>query len=187
MPDHTMMQDHPHPLGVNMVVNFFAATVFTVLMCAFWWVIGSNELSAAVQRKAQVLYTARKNLEQEPLLWNLALFMDLRVEELEKQMVVPAQQKEKYRQHQNWRLMLQWMSPIIALYLGLFLAAVVYNQTRTHLAKDPHSLSFGHWCGMGLVFLSYIPEILLFLFVIEWYIPIGDWEIGQRISGLRPE
>jgi hypothetical protein len=174
---------HTHPLGVNMVVNFFAATVFTLLMCAFWWVVGSREISAAVQRKADILYTARKKLDDEPLLRDLATMMDVRVNELHKQLEVSAKQNEAYRQFQNKQLMLMWMSPIITLYLGLFLAAVAYNQTRTYIANDPRSLSFGHWCALVLVFFSYIPEILFFLFVIEWKVPIGDYEMGLRMCG----
>jgi hypothetical protein len=59
------------------------------------------------------------------------------------------------------------MAPLVATYAGLLLGAVVYNQTRTHYADDPRHLSFGHWGGMALVFVSYIPEIIFFLFVIE--------------------
>ena len=31
---------------------------------------------------------------------------------------------------------------------------------------------------MGLVFVSYVPEILFFLYVIEWMVPIGDYEVA---------
>lgn len=177
--------DHPHPLGLNMVVNFFAATVFSTLMCAFWWFIASQEMSQAVQRKAEMLYTTRAKLEEEPLLRDLATLLDVRVQQAEQALGDVVKDQEPYRQYQNGRLLFMWMAPLIATYAGLLCAAVVYNQTRTHCAGDERHLTFGHWGGLVLVFFSYIPEILFFLYVIERIVPIGDFEIAQRAGGYR--
>ena len=65
-----------HPsFAVNMVVNVMAILVFVVLMAAhcphgrgagpvlFWWVIGSNEMLNAVQRKGKMLSDVRRALD----------------------------------------------------------------------------------------------------------------------------
>ena len=176
-----------HPLGVNMVVNFFAATVFAALMCVFWWFVASQEMTHAVRRKANLLFVTREAIDQEPLLRDAGLLLDARMHALERGIQDRnVRAKEAYRVAQNRRLMLMWMAPLLAVYAGLLLATIVYNHTRTHCANDPRALTFGHWGGMILVFFSYIPEILFFLFVIEWMVPIGDYDIMQRVLGLRP-
>jgi hypothetical protein len=178
--------DHPHPMGVNMVVNFFAAVVFAVLMCVFWWFAASQEMVHAVGRKAKVLYTTRRKLEEEPLLRDLATVLDAKMYQAEKEIGAAAPDAEAYRMAQNRHLLFMWMGPMIAVYGGLLLGAIVYNQTRTHYAESPnHHLTFGHWAGLLLVFFSYIPEIMFFLFVIEWMVPMGDYEITERLCGFK--
>jgi hypothetical protein len=160
-------QHEKEHLSVNMVVNFFAVTVFATLMCVFWWFIASQEMIHAVKRKAKVLYTTRETLDEEPLLRDLATLLDTKMHQTQKEMSGFVDDSEAYRNAQNQKLMFMWMGPLISVYGGLLLAAVTYNVTRTHFANDPRHLSFGHWGGMIMVFFSYIPEILFFLFVIE--------------------
>ena len=152
----------------------------------FWWYIASQELTHAVHRKAQLLYTARERLAEEPLLQDAATLLDVQVHQLEqKARESNVRASEAYRVFQNRRLMIMWMLPVIAVYAGCLAGTVVYNQTRTRCADDPHHLSFGHWGGLCMVFFSYVPEILFFLFVIEWLVPVGDYEVIQRALNLR--
>ena len=91
-----------------------------------------------------------------------------------------------YRKHQNRNVTMMWMLPVVAAYAGLLLAAITFNLVRTHYVGDHHrNLTFGHWAGILFVFFGYIPEILFLLFVIEWNVPIGDYEMMQRTSGFR--
>jgi hypothetical protein len=173
------------PLTVNMVVNFFAAAVFATFMCGFWWFVASQEVVSAVKRKAEVLYSTRQQLDHEPLLSDLAVLLDGKMNQLQKENAAAVGPSEAYRMVQNRKLLWMWMGPLIAVYVGLMLAFIVFNQTRTHYADDPRHFTFGHGGGLVLVFFSYIPEILFFLYVVELLVPMGDYEIMQRVLGFE--
>ena len=179
-----LQKDRHHPTSVGMVVNFFAATVFVILMVAFWWVIASEEMSNAVQRKAKVLVTAHEHLEQEPLLRDLSDLLNGHMQRM-KSGTKHTELSKSYRKYQNRNVTMMWMLPVVSAYAGLLVAAITFNLVRTHYVGDHRSLSFGHWAGILFVFFGYIPEILFLLFVIEWNVPIGDYEMLQRTSGFR--
>lgn len=168
-----------------MVVNFFAAAVFSLMMCAFWWFIASHELVHAVKRKADMLYDTREKLMEDPVLRDLAIVLDTQINQAHMKVKQNVKHDEAYRTFQNRTLLFMRMGPIVSIYIGLLLATVMYNQTRTHYADDPHHLAFGHWWGLVLVLVSYVPEILFFLYVIEWLVPIGDYEVALRACGFR--
>ena len=179
-----LQKDRHHPTSVGLVVNVFAATVFAILMVAFWWVIASEEMSNAVQRKAKVLVTAHQHLEQEPLLRDLSNLLNGHIQRMGSGMKHTKASKS-YRNYQNQNVTMMWMLPVVSAYAGLLLAAITFNLVRTHCVGDHRSLSFGHWAGILFVFFGYIPEILFLLFVIEWNVPIGDYEMLQRTNGFR--
>ena len=121
------------------------------------------------------------------MLRDLAVVLDTQLNQAHRQVAGNVQHDEAYRNFQNRTLLLMRMGPIVSIYAGLLLASVMYNQTRTHYADDPHHLSFGHWWGLVLVLMSYIPELLFFLYVIEWSVPIGDYEVAMRACGYRKQ
>lgn len=140
-----MSTDHPHPLSVNMVVSFFAATVFCALMCAFWWYIASQEMSQAVKRKAELLHTTRQKLGEEAMLRDLAAVLDARVHQMHRMVEPVAAQEEAYRMFQNGNVMRMWMGPIVAAYAGLLASRMHRRHERTldgghRVQPNPHTL-----------------------------------------------
>ena len=77
-----------------------------------------------------------------------------------------------------------WIVLAVGCFVALLLGVITYNQTRTHWFSDAHNLSRGHWVGLFLVLFSYMPELLFFLFVIEWNVPMGDYDMAQCAAGL---
>jgi hypothetical protein len=172
-----------HP-SVNMVVNAFAALVFAALMFVFWWFLASRELRNTVQRKADVLRVARAQLaaSESEELRDAATLLDLAVDRLERENRGSAAAHETARTRFNLWLGWTFIAPFLAAVLGLLLGFVTYNRVMT-LRGAPRPMRFGHWFGLGAVLLSYIPEVLFFLFVVEHYAILGDYELVRYLMG----
>ena len=175
-----------HSQSAGMVVNVFAALVFTVLMTVFWWFFASTEMANTVERKADVLRALRAQLAASPAWADAATLLDVRLHEVERDMAQDAEDQRVARRRFNVALTWCYLAPFIAGLLGLLLGLATYNRVMT-LRGQPRPFEFGHRAGLAAVFLSYIPEVLFFLFVVEHYTIIGDYEAVQRLAGVREE
>ena len=175
---------HPHRYSVNMVVNLFAGIIFASLMVLFWWVIGSNEVRRTVERKADVLRTVRRQLGTTTELRDIATMMDVGVYRAEREMREEAALQKVARDRYNLQMVWTYMGPFLGLLLGLLFAFIAHNRVMT-MRHTPCELERGHWFGLVAVFLSYVPEVLFFLFVIEHFTIVGDYELLQRAAGFR--
>jgi hypothetical protein len=179
----TMPDAPPHSshFSVNMTVNLFALLVFYVLQTMFWWFIASQEVKENVRRKARALYSARTILRRHGMV-DEAVLLDAQIQQTLAAARPRADDADREAHTQNVERTKQWIGPPVMTVAVLFLATYAYNRARKR------RLTIGHRIGMGLVLLSYIPEILFFLFVIERYNAMGVHQVARRALGfLQPE
>ena len=132
----------------------------------------------AVARKGSILFTIRDALYRDPQLLPATALLDDRILRTHAHVRSESQRWQAYCDTQNRKLLLFWMAPVIAIFLALLLGMVSYNYTRGRVGDPSCSLTVGHWAGLLLVFFSYVPELLFFLFVIERHVPMGGQVVG---------
>lgn len=79
----------------------------------------------------------------------------------------------------NRALILRWIGPIVLVLVLVIVALVAF------LIIKHQSFPLSHRVGLALVVVAYLVEILIFLFVIERYCMVGDFELAQMMFGFR--
>lgn len=149
---------------------------FIVIQCAFFWKIASGELDQNVRRKSQILATARRELQRQGL-GDAAALLDAAVLGQGSSVRDAARRTEEERAVDNLRLYKYWVGPILGVLGTVLLVLVLWNHHRGH------RLTFGHKAGIAMILLVYVPEVLIFKYVVEAYSVIGDYELVQRATG----
>jgi hypothetical protein len=175
-----------HPYALNLLVNMFAVLVFVVLMCLFWWLVGSTEVRRTVERKGELLHALRRAAAHSQVLDVRASadLLDAKMYALEHGSREAAKRNEAGRRAYNLALLYMYVFPIVALLLCAVGGLAVHNVVMTRRANRPHTLTFGHWFGLPGAVLGYLPEVLFFLLVVERYVILGDFELVRRACGL---
>jgi hypothetical protein len=175
-----MAVDEPtHPRSVGLVVVLFGIWFFVALQILFWWTIASKEVQHAIAKKTATLHVMRDVLRQNGLDTEL-LFLDSTLAHAETSNRRLAIEAGRTQGAQNMRRTVVWLFPVLGVITVMLLGCVVYN------LRYGHRMSFGHWMGMVLVLLSYAPEVLLFVFVVNRFHVIGDFDLLRHGLGLVP-
>jgi hypothetical protein len=156
--------------------------VFALTQTAFFWHIGSNEVLTVVGEKANVVSSARKIFQRtghngctkilDSLMWNAKDS----VAGWDRGSAVRA------RNAKNWSLIKTWMGPwVVSIGVLAIGCAIVLMHSGSH--------RFGRtqWMvGLPLIIVSYVGEIMFFLFVVQRYIIVGDFEMIRLLLGVSP-
>lgn len=171
------------PSSVNLALDAFAVLVFTLLMTLFWVFIASEEVRSAVKRKSTALPVLRRELDKTKSLRDGVMLLDSQITKLEKDARPNASAERESRGYYNYQILMRWVVPVVAAFAGIWLGLLTHNLVMSKRGQ-PRSFDLGHWCGTGFVFLSYVPEVLFFLFVIERYIVAGDYDLIRTACGM---
>ena len=179
--------DHPPPSwSVNLALDAFAVTVFTSLMCIFWWIFASNEVRTVARHKSGALHVLRRELDKRAQMKDAVIMLDAKITEAERGARAKATSEAASRTAHNANLMLRLAGPVVALYAGCFVGLSVHNVVMG-MRGQPRPFTRGHWWGALFVFISYIPEVLFFLCVIERYNVAGNYSMMRQACGFREE
>lgn len=164
------------PFTVNLVVCVVAVMTFIVIQCAFFWKIASRELEHNVRRKSRIVGTVRRELGRQGLDDAVAL-LDAAMLGHGSSVRDAARHAEEERAQANLQLYKYWIGPILGVLLVILVGLLLWN------AHKGYHLTFAHKAGIAMILLVYVPEVLIFRYVVEAYSMIGDYELAQRASG----
>jgi hypothetical protein len=168
---------HSQPASVGLVVVFFGIWVFFVLQVGFWWTIASKEVQHTVAKKTAALHGLRDVLSRNGLVAETS-FLDYNLAQAEATSRPFTADDERTQHAHNARRTALWMGPVLAVATLLPLGCVAYNR------RHGHRLAFGHRAGLVLVLLGYLPEVLLFLAVVDRFQAVGDFDLLRHGLGL---
>lgn len=153
---------------------------FCVMQSAFWWLVGSVQFERVVQKKADAL---NMYFEHAKTPFLRAHFCTI----LSRYSTTDNNQKLR-KNEQNWKLMRNAFLPFALSNLVLFLlCAYLYVTAGPHTLPMHNRTSIsnaqlkGFYIAICLVVFSFTTEVIIFMFVIDPYVLIGDLEILAKL------
>jgi hypothetical protein len=169
-----------HRVAAVMLLPLLNVLVFVLIQTAFIWYIGSNEVLNVVQKKADILSSARRIFHRTG--HNVSTqFLDTLMKNAQDSITDWDRKSDTgERDARNWALVKTWVGPWVVC------AGVLASVCAMILVRSPsHQFGPAQWMvGLPLIIVSYIGEILFFLFVVERYIIIGDFEVIRLLLGV---
>ena len=154
--------------------------VFVLTQTAFFWYIGSNEVLNVVREKANIASSARRIFKRTGH-DVCTQFLDTVMGDAQKSVAGWDRTGDtRARDAKNWTLVMKWVGPwVISTSVMACVCAIIL------ILSPSHRFGRVQWMvGLPLIVLSYIGEILFFLFVVERYIIVGDFEVIRLLLGV---
>lgn len=135
--------------------------------------------ASVVEAKSRILTILRQQLQRSCIDRGVNV-LDWQVHEMgERAKKSNPEERAAARWKQNRSLLVHWVGPVL---LVLTVAIFILG---AFLVARRHGFPFSHRVGLALVVCVYIVEILLFVFVIERFTMVGDYELLQLALRLR--
>lgn len=175
----------PAPPGTafwaNGVVNLFNVLFFVIVQTVFFMLIASREMDRVVAGKTKVLSSLRRELVASGQHRGVQALDHTMYEQRRRVREQNVDRARDTRTAGNWMLAFSWILPVVA---ALVLALVCFAVLAR---RSGRGFSYAHRVGLGLVVFAYVTEVLFFLFVVNRYRLVGDWEAVQMACGLDDE
>lgn len=163
--------------AANAVVNLVNVLFFVVVQTIFFLWIASKEVDRVVREKSRIAFVLRQQLQRNCLDRGVSM-VDWQMHGVGEQAAqADPQRLAAERTKDNHRLILHWIGPVV------LTLAVVLGALAAFLIVKKHSFPLSHRVGLALVVVAYVVEILIFVFVIERYTMVGDYELVQMALG----
>ena len=169
----------PAHIAANSIVSLVNVLSFAVIQTIFFVFVASREIDRVVEAKSRILMILRQQLQGSCIERGVNL-LDWQMHELgETAKRAKPEKRSTDRWQQNRALLMRWIGPVLMVLLVAIVALSLFLMVRRH------GFPFSHRVGLALVLCVYIVEILLFVFVIERYTMVGDYELLQLALRLR--
>ena len=161
---------------------------FVVIQTAFFWLVGSQEAVHVVKSKGKVLSEGRRMLQASGQHF-ATVSLDTVMSDMAEQVSDPRELERLHKENQreNWALVKRYIGPWViaagALLVACLLVVLLYPRGR---GETGSRLGLAHGVGLALVVVSYLGEVLLFLYVIQRYMMFGDFEMTRLLLGCTP-
>lgn len=135
-------------------------------------------MDRVVRKKAQILRLLRDNLQEQGL-EEAVLALDAIVVRASRNTAPLAEAAAAERRALNMKLTVRVIGAFGLVVLLCLVGLVVHNW------RAGHRFGGSQWFGIALVPFVYVFEFLFFLFVVEHYTMIGDYDLTRQITGLH--
>lgn len=184
-------------LAANGIVGLVNVLFFAIIQTIFFVLVASRELDRdqgpkqtktkiqlkkrrvflfpgiVVEAKSRILTILRQQLQRGRIDRGVNV-LDWQVHQMgERAKQAHPEATSAARRSKNRSLLIRWIGPVLLTLIVVIVALSIFLSVRRH------GFPFSHRVGLALVFCVYIVEILLFVFVIERYTMVGDYELLQ--------